>query len=441
MVGVTEEEAGGGGLHPAPPTSRSWWRALRTDVGPLRRSREFRLLFLGQLVSFAGSMLSYVALPYQAYRLTHSSLIVGLLSLTEVVPYILVGFVGGALADAVDRRWLVRWTEVGLAVGSCLLVANATLSHPTLWALFAIGSLMATLGALQRPSLDALLPRVVDAADIAAATAIRTLGSNVGQVAGPALAGVLIALIGLSGVYGLEWSYVASLVALWRMAAVPPPADAERPSLARIAEGFRYARSRQDLLGTYLVDMAAMFFGMPEALFPQLAARLGGPEVLGLLFTAPAVGSLAVSATAGWLHRVTRHGRGLVLAAASWGVAIVALGLARDLWLAFCALVVAGALDMVSGLMRSTMWNVSIPDSLRGRLAGIELVSFTSGPALGNVESGIAETLLGLRLAIISGGVACVVATLVLAAALPGLWRYRSDESPVPAPTSADEVA
>jgi len=265
-------------------------------------------------------MLTYVALPYQAYQLSHSSLIVGLLSLSEVIPVVLVGFVGGALADAVDRRRLVLLADVGLALCSVLLVANAAISDRQVWALFVIAFLMSALGSLQRPSLDALLPRVVDTSDIAAATTVRSVGSNVGQVAGPALAGVLIAMAGVSLVYGIDVAtFAVSLLALWRMAAVPPAPDAERASLARITEGFRYARSRQDLLGTYVVDMAAMFFGMPEALFPQLAARLGGPEVLGLLFTAPGVGSLAVSATAGWANRVRRQGRAVVIAAGSWG--------------------------------------------------------------------------------------------------------------------------
>jgi len=437
MFAMTDDDPG---LELA-PGPRRWLKGVRADVGPLRRSREFRLLFLGQVVSFGGSMLTYVALPYQAYQLSHSSLIVGLLSLSEVIPYLLVGFLGGALADAVDRRRLVLLGEVGLALCSGLLVFNSSLSDPQLWALFVVSFLMAALGALQRPSLDALLPRVVDRADISAATALRSLGSNVGQVAGPALAGVLIAAIGLSGVYGLDVAtFAVSLVALWRMAAVPPPPDAEPPSLARIVEGFRYARSRQDLLGTYVVDMAAMFFGMPEALFPQLAARLGGPGVLGLLFAAPAVGSLVVSATAGWANRLRRQGRAVVLAAGSWGIAVIALGLAPSVWWAFAALVVAGAFDMVSGLMRSTMWNQSIPDSLRGRLAGIELVSFTSGPALGNLESGIVETLGGLPFAIISGGAACVAATALTASVLPGLWRYDSQrQRPVHTPrTPAD---
>jgi MFS family permease len=410
-----------------PVERRSWWHAARADVGPLRRSREFRLLFVGQAVSTLGSMLTFVALPYQAYRLSHSSLIVGLLSLIEVIPILTIGLVGGALADAFDRRRLVLAADIGLAGCSGLLVANSASGHPALWALFLIAFLMAAFGALQRPSLDSLLPRVVEKADIPAATALSSLRSNLGQVAGPALAGVLIGVIGLSAVYGIDVAtFAVSFVALGRMAAVPPPPDAERPSLARIVEGFRYARSRQDLLGTYAVDMAAMFFGMPEALFPQLASRIGGPAILGLLFSAPAVGSLVVSATAGWVHRVRRQGRALVFAAAGWGIAIVALGFGRSLWPAFAALVVAGGLDMVSGLMRSTIWNQSIPDSLRGRLAGIELVSYTSGPALGNFEGGLVEAFAGLRFAIVSGGIACVGATALLAVVLPGLWRQDS---------------
>jgi len=199
-----------------------------------------------------------------------------------------------------------------------------------------------------------------------------------------------------------------------------------------MSEGFRYARSRPDLLGSYAVDMAAMFFGMPEALFPQLATRFGGAGVLGLLYAAPALGAFVVSASAGWVGLVRRRGRALVLAAGSWGLAIVVFGLARWLWLALAILVVAGGFDMVSGLMRMTLWNQTIPDALRGRMAGIELVSFTSGPALGNVEAGVAESLVGLRTSIVFGGIACVVATAVVALALPALWRSESQMPPQP---------
>src|SRR5271165_2303818 len=320
------------GAPAGPPegSPRRGLRAARADLGPLRRSRQFRLLFAGQGVSFAGSMITAVALPFQAYALSHSSLVVGLLSVAELLPYLAVGLLGGALADALDRRRLV-------------LVVNALAGHPRLWVLFAMSVLMAALGAVQRPSLDALLPRVVTGEDVPAATALTSLRSNLGQVAGPALAGGLIALAGLAATYAVDVaSFAISLLALWRMDAVPPPPGAAPLSLHGIAEGLRYARSRQDLLGTYLVDMAAMVFGMPEALFPQLATHFGGAGVLGLLYTAPAAGSLVVSATSGWARAVRRQGRAVVIAAGAWGLAVAAFGLATRLWVALSLLAVAG---------------------------------------------------------------------------------------------------
>jgi MFS family permease len=208
---------------------------------------------------------------------------------------------------------------------------------------------------------------------------------------------------------------------------VPPAPDAERPSLRAIVEGFRYARSRQELIGTYGVDMVAMFFGMPNALFPALAVKLGGgPGVLGLLYAAPAVGSLLATATSGWISRVNRHGAAVCVAAAGWGVGIVVLGLAPGLALALVGLVIAGFADMVSGIFRSTIWNQTIPDRLRGRLAGIELVSYSSGPLLGNVEAGVVASLAGLRASIVSGGVLCIAGVAVAAALLPAFRRYEA---------------
>jgi MFS family permease len=370
-------------------------------------------------------MVTYVALPYQAYQLSHSSLVVGFLSVAEVVPVVLVGLLGGAMADAFDRRTMVLWSEVGLAACSLVLVANASLWVPRLWPLFVIAVLAATFDSLQRPSLDAMVPRLVPTEDIPAAIVLSNLRSSVGMVAGPALAGGLIALAGLGIAYGLDVAtFSVSLLALFGLAAVPPAADAEPLGLARIMEGLRYARSRQDLLGTYAVDMAAMFFGMPQALFPQLATHFGGAGVLGLLYAAPAVGTLVVGATGGWVGGVRRQGRALVFAACGWGLAIVAFGFAASLWVALVLLAVAGGFDTVSGFMRSTIWNQSVPDSLRGRLAGIELISYSTGPSLGNLEAGLVEALSSLRFSIVFGGVACVLATGALAVVLPGLWRY-----------------
>jgi hypothetical protein len=219
-------------------------------------------------------------------------------------------------------------------------------------------------------------------------------------------------------------SFAVSLTALALMRAVPPPLDAERPSLRRVAEGLRFAAGRPDLLGTYLVDLIAMFFGMPNALFPALAAGLGGPAVLGLLYAAPAAGSMIAFGTSGWTGRVHRQGWGVILAATAWGVAIAVLGLTRSLPLALLALAAAGGADAVSGIFRMSIWNRTIPDSLRGRLASIELLSYATGPLLGNAEAGGVAALFSVPVSIVSGGVLCVVGCLACALLLPGFRAF-----------------
>jgi MFS family permease len=376
-------------------------------------------------VSFFGSMITYVAIPYQAYQLSGSSLVVGLLGLAELVPLLAAAFIGGALADAFDRRRLMQLTELSFAAASLVLVANALLPHPELWVLFVLSALLATLDGLQRPSLDALTPRLVERDEIVAAGALDSFRMTIGMIAGPALGGVLVATAGLPATYAVDTAtFAASLTALRMMRAVPPPPEAEPPSLERIIEGLRYAGSRPELMGTYVVDIVAMFFGMPMALFPAVASHLGGAGVLGLLYAAPAVGSLVATVTSGWAARVHRHGAAVCIAAAIWGVGIVGFGLAPNLVLALLGLVVAGGADMLSGIFRGTIWNQTIPDHLRGRLAGIEQVSYSTGPLLGNVESGAVASLAGVRASIVSGGVLCVAGVAVAILALPAFWRY-----------------
>ena len=400
-------------------------RALALDVTPLRESREFRLLFAGQTVSFFGSMMTFVALPWQVYRLTGgSTLVVGLLSAAEVVPILLTAFVGGALADAFDRRRLIRVTEALLALGTLLLIFNSLLTEPRVWVLFVCAALFAALNGLQRPSLDALVPRLVPAEQLSAALALRSLGTTVSMIGGPALGGLLVVGLGPLTAYTIDFvTFAASLAALWAMRATPPPAGAERPSLRSIAAGLRYARSRPELLGTYLIDLNAMFFGMPMALFPAVADAFGGAG-LGLLYAAPAFGAMCVTLTSGWAQRVNRHGLCVALAAGAWGLAIVGFGLAPTLWAALLCLALAGAADMVSGLFRMTIWNQAIPDHLRGRLAGVEMISYTTGPLLGNAESGLIARLFGVRASIVSGGQLCVAGTALLSLLLPQLIRY-----------------
>lgn len=399
-------------------------RALALDLTPLRESREFRLLFAGQAVSFFGSMMTFVVLPWQVFRLTESPLASGLLGVAEFVPIFLMAFVGGALADSIDRRRMVRLTEALLALGTLVLVANSLLAEPRVWVLFVCAALFAGLNGLQRPSLEALLPRLVAPEQLPAALTLRSLSGTVSMIGGPALGGLLVATVGPAATYSIDFvTFAASLAALWAMRAVPPPAGAERFSLRAIAEGLRYARSRPELLGTYLIDINAMFFGMPIALFPAVAQGFGEATV-GLLYAAPAFGAMCVMLTSGWTKRVNRHGLFVVLAAAVWGLAIVGFGLAPTLWSVLLFLTIAGAADMVSGLFRMTIWNQTIPDHLRGRLAGIEMISYTTGPLLGNAESGAVARLFSVHASIVSGGVLCVAGTALLSLLLPQLIRY-----------------
>jgi MFS family permease len=399
-------------------------RGLLLDLTPLR-GREFRLLFLGQLVSFFGSMITFVALPFQMYDLTGSTLAVGALGICEFVPILAVALVSGALADAFDRRLLVVFSELGSAVFMAVLVGNALLDEPQAWVLFVCAAVLAGFYALLRPPLDSLVPRVVPREQLKAAMALEWVRGNVGMIAGPAIGGVLIAAFGVPLTYGIDLAtFLISLGFLALMRASPPPADADAPSLRSIAEGLRYAGSRPELLGTYLVDINAMLFGMPQALFPAIAASYGGAEVLGFLLAAPAVGSLVVALFSGWTRHVHRHGRAVALAAIGWGVAIVAFGFTNVLWLALACLAVAGAMDAISGLFRSVIWNETIPDRLRGRLAGVEMISYTSGPTLGNFEAGALASLTSVRTSVVSGGVLCIAGTAVLVALLPAFWRY-----------------
>ncbi|MDQ1532717.1 MAG: hypothetical protein QOF28_478 [Actinomycetota bacterium] len=416
---------------------RRWRRIVRdafVDVRPLRH-RDFRLLFIGRGITFLGAMVTFVAVPYQVFQITHSSFAVGMVGLVEAVPLVVAAVVGGAIADARDRRRQVWITELGLMACSGGLLANAALRHPHLATIYLLAALMAALEGLQRPALEAMVPRLVPREDLKAAGALGALRMTIGMIAGPAIGGALVATVGLRGAYAFDLAtFTFSLVALALMHAVPPPVDAEPASLRRIIEGFRYARSRQELIGTYLVDINAMFFGMPEALFPALAVKFGGAGALGWIYAAPAFGSLVATAASGWTGRVHRYGWAVLCAATAWGLAIIAFGFAHNLWVALLFLAFAGAADMVSGIFRMALWNETIPDALRGRLAGIEQVSYSIGPALGNVESGTVASVFSVQTSIVSGGIFCVLGSVVLGLALPAFRHYDSRNAAPTAP-------
>ncbi|HWS31687.1 MAG TPA: MFS transporter [Actinoplanes sp.] len=405
-------------------------RRFGLDLSPLRTSRDFRFVFIGGVVTAFGSFISYVTIPYQVAKLTDDPLMVGLIGVCELLPLLIMSFVGGALADYIDRRILVRGSELALAAICGILLFNSLSDEPHLWLLYVAAFLTAGVAGLQRPALEAMIPRLVKPEQVPATMAVQSVGMQFAQLLGMPLAGVLLATFDLHWVYLFDLgTFVVSLICLTLVKAVPPPVAADRPSLNSVVTGLKYAKSRPELLGTYLVDINAMFFGMPAALYPFLADDLGGPKVLGLLYAAPAVGSLLATVGSGWTARVHRHGLMVLVAAGLWGVGIIGVGLSDTLWLTLFCLAFAGAADMVSGLFRMIIWNQTIPDHLRGRLAGIEMLSYTTGPLLGQLRSGaMARTGLGITGAIWAGGVLCVAGTLALAATLPKLVSYNGKD-------------
>ncbi|QJT01304.1 MFS transporter [Streptomyces asoensis] len=409
----------------AAPPAPSGLRGLLPDLAPWRASRDFRRLWVSGTVSNFGSFLTFVALPVQLKELTGSAAAVGAIGAVELVPLLVFGLYGGALADAWDKRKLIVWTEAGQGLLSAILLVNALLPGPAVWPLYLVAALSSALVSVQRPALDSLWPRIVAHEQLPAATALNSLRWTVGGVAGPALAGVVVAYAGLGWAYAADLlTFVASVALVVPIAASPAAHEAAKPSLKAIAEGARYAWGRKELLGTYAVDLAAMFLAMPLAVLPFLADELDAEWSLGLMYASVPAGALLVSLTSGWTSRVHRHGRMVVLSAALWGGAIAAAGLAGNVWLVLFCLALAGAFDMVSGIFRGVMWNQTIPDELRGRLAGIELLSYSVGPTVGQVRSGGLAAWLGVRTSVWSGGVLCVGAVGLLALCLPGLMTY-----------------
>ncbi len=372
-----------------------------------------------------------MALLVQAKQLTGSALAVGLLGATELLPLVVFGLYGGVLADRLDRRVLIRWCEVGLAGCAVLLVLNALAVHPRVWPLYAVAALMSALASLQRPSLEAAIPRVVAKDQLIAGAALLALSQNGTYIAGSALGGLLAAGAGPGIVYVIEAAgFAVSFAMVWFLAPLPmlpgqAPAGQVR-GLSGVIEGLRYARSRPDLLGSYLVDLAAMVFAYPNALFPFLAAAVHADWAIGLMFAAPSAGALAVSLAGRRLNRIRRHGLAIAVAASVWGVSVFALGFAPDIEVVLGCLLVGGAADMISGIFRDTLWNQTIPDSLRGRLAGVELLSYSLGPSAGQLRGGVVAELGGARFSLWAGGLGCVAAVGLLCLALPTFVSYRA---------------
>ena len=395
------------------------------DTAPLRKYRGFRYLWSSGLISNLGSMITYVSIPFQIKEMTHSYLAVGISGAVELVPLIVFGLYGGVLADAVDRKKMIWATEAAALLATSTLLINSLQSRPSLILIYVVAGLFAAVDGMQRPSANAILPRIVSHADLPAASALLSLRSQFGVIVGPAIGGIIISSFTVSAGYGVDVAtFVISLILLWQVGAVPPNEKAEKPSLAALFNGLKYAVSRQDLLGTYLIDLAAMFFAMPNALFPFWADHLGAPWALGFLYAAGTVGAIIMTLTSGWISTYRFHGRAITIAAIGWGAAIAMAGVVHSLIWVLLFLAIAGASDMVSALFRSTIWNQTIPDELRGRLSGIELLSYSVGPLAGQLRAASIASATSLSFSVTSGGVICIGMVLLLAGLLPKFRKY-----------------
>jgi MFS family permease len=414
--------------------SQRWWQRLwdsRLDLSPLW-IRDFRLLFTAATVGYLGSMVGYVAVPFQIFQLTRSNLAVGIVGGIELVPLIVFGLWGGALADRFDRRAIMVVAGVFNTILAAALLANALSHRPQVWVIYLVAGLLSVSSSLQRPSQDALMPRTVPHSKLTAAVAAWSLAWQLGSLVGPAVGGVLIAHFSVAVGYVI-WvaGALLTVILLARLGPYPPAERTAGSAFRSIGVGLRYAAGRRDLLGTYIVDLVGMFMAMPTVLFPAFGIDVfGHPELVGLLYASEGLGSALATLTSGWMARVHRHGRAITLAAICWGATIGLAGLSPWYWLAFGLLILAGAFDQISGTFRTVLWNQTIPDELRGRLAGIEMLSYSVGPLGGQLRAGVVADLTGVRTAIASGGALCVLGVTITTAAIRGFWSYDNRTDP-----------
>jgi MFS family permease len=406
------------------------------DWSPLRESHDYRLLFSGQLVSMIGRQLTVVAVPYQVFLLTHSSLAVGMIGLVQVVPVLAVGLYAGALADRMDRRRLLAIALVLQGGTSSLLVVGAVHRGTPLVYIYGVTAVAAAIQMFEQPTRAAMIPRLVTPSRVPAALALNQVLFQTGLVVGPAVAGLLIARVGLYWAYaGDVITYIVAAVSVYLMSAQPPAGDARPAGLRAPLEALAYIRRRPVILSIFAIDLVAMVFGMPRAVFPALATDVfrTGPQGLGLLYAAPGVGALLGALVTGWAPRVDRRGQVVIWSVLAWGAGITAFGLttlAPRLFLpGLVLLAAAGAADVFSAIFRGTILQLATPDSWRGRMSALNIMVVTSGPRLGDAETGIVAALTNVSVSVISGGAACLAGALALVLAFPALRDYRAADA------------
>jgi MFS family permease len=398
---------------------------ILVDITPLRESRDFRLLFIGQLISMLGSQLTVVAIPYQVYRETHSSLQVGAISLAQLFPFIAGALVAGPLGDSLDRRRIMLWSAGALGLTSAALALNASVSHPSLVALYLISAVAAAVSGFSNTARMASVPGLVERHHIPAAAAMMQITFQVGTVVGPAVSGLLLGL-SLPLVYGIDaGTFVVVIIATAMMIPIPGASGPALSPWESVKEGMRFLKGHQALQGVYIIDVNAMVFGMPRALFPAMAGSVfgGGTITLGFLYAAPGVGALIGAVATGWVAHLKRQGWGVIFAVVAWGTAIAIFGVVHALWVALIMLAIAGWADVISAVLRNTILQTSIPDRFRSRMSSIQMAVVQGGPRLGDMESGGVATGTSIEFSVVSGGLACIAGAVVIGLLLP---RFRN---------------
>lgn len=418
---------------PGGPTRRigSAIRGALADTTPLR-TPSYRRLWAAGVVTVIGAQLSVVAVPTQIYTLTGSSAYVGLTGLFGLVPLVVFGLWGGAIADVMDRRILLMLTGAGIATTSLALWVTSATGVGNVWVVLSLFAVQSAMLAMNQPTRNAVIPRLLPAEQLPAANALNMTVFQLGAVAGPLLAGVLIPVVGLSTLYLIDaCALLATLWATWRLPPVPPESGARRRAGIRdVLDGFRYTATQKILLVSFLVDVVAMGFGMPRAVFPEMAEKTfgdppGGGVALGLLFAAIPVGMVVAGLFSGWLQRIRRQGVAVAVAVGVWGIGVALFGLTGSLWLAVLFLAIAGGGDLISSVYRSSMLQTVATDEMRGRMQGVFIVVVAGGPRLADLWHGSAAAAVGPGLAATIGGLAVIVGVVVVVARFPEFWRYR----------------
>jgi MFS family permease len=417
---------------------------VATDITPLRVSRDYRLLWGGNLVSTVGRQITIVALPYQVFLLTRSSLAVGAIGLVQLVPLVVISLMGGAIADQFDRRRLLVITNLGMAACSAVLTVGAFAHWNTVAYLYAVAAVSSGFGAVDQPARSAIIPNLVPRQHLASAIALNVAGFTSTLIVGPAVGGVVLATAGLGVAYLLDVvSFAAAIGGALAIAPQPPHGGQREPVLRSIRDGLAYTVQQRAVLGGFAADIVAMVFGMRRALYPVLATSVynAGPVGVGLLSSGMGIGAMVASLTAGWVGKSRAQGRVVIFTVAIWGLAAIGLGLAPSLWVALVALAVGGAADSWSAVARGTVIQTVTPDRLRGRVSAANFMVVLGGPSIGDIEAGAVASAFSPAVSIVSGGIAVLAGVALVAVTMPQLWRYRADVRPHPTPAEVAEAA